>query len=131
MITCLQSDVSTPVSGSDQGNRLPLSDRRVPLRTAANGTLMARDLRAEGLAARPRPDASIIAEDPAGHLPVSVGGFQWGQESARTQTILWTVRLLACWIQGTHAHHEPSRSCRSQHSRWLMGPLAMTTTGGQ
>jgi hypothetical protein len=41
---CLQSDVSTRVSGPDLGNRLSLSDRHVPLRTGVNGTLMARDL---------------------------------------------------------------------------------------
>ena len=44
MTTCLQSDVSTRVSGSDLGNRLSLSDRDVPLGTEGNGTLMARDL---------------------------------------------------------------------------------------
>jgi copper chaperone CopZ len=34
------------------------------------------------------------------------------------------ARSLVCWIQETQAHHEPSRSWRSQHSRWPMGPLA-------
>jgi hypothetical protein len=34
------------------------------------------------------------------------------------------ARSLVCWIQETQAHHEPSRSWRSQHNGWPMGPLA-------
>jgi len=54
---CLQSYVSTRVSGPDLGNRLSLSDRQVPLRTGANGSLMARDLGLGGRAVFrcPRP----------------------------------------------------------------------------
>jgi hypothetical protein len=39
---CLQSDVSIRVTGLDLHHRLAVSDRYVPLRTEANGTLMAR-----------------------------------------------------------------------------------------
>jgi hypothetical protein len=39
---CLQSDVSIRVTGLDLYHRLAVSDRYVPLRTEANGTLMAR-----------------------------------------------------------------------------------------
>jgi hypothetical protein len=61
--TCLQSDVSTRVSGSDLGNRLSLSDRDVPLGTEGNGTLMARDL---GLAAL--LGSRLGLNDVCGHL---------------------------------------------------------------
>jgi hypothetical protein len=37
---CLQSDVSTRVSGPDLRNRLSLSDRHVPLRTGGNDAPM-------------------------------------------------------------------------------------------
>jgi hypothetical protein len=51
-------------------------------------------------------------------------------EPARTLTILWTGRLPLAWIHETHAHHDPSRSCFSQHSRCPIAPPASSTSGG-
>ena len=58
------------------------------------------------LAVRPRPDLSIVAEDPPGYVAVSVRGLQRVRESVRTQTILWAAQSLACWIQETREDSE-------------------------
>jgi hypothetical protein len=52
------------------------------------------------------------------------------REAAGTHTSLCTGRLPLSWTHDARACHEPSRSCRSQHSRCPTGPPASPTPAG-
>jgi len=65
--------------------------------------------------------------------PLYASGFSRRRmPSARTLTTWWRWRTGSPvdWTQDTHAYQVPSRSCRSQHSRWPIPPPVISTMGG-